>query len=67
MTQQPPPSQAERPQNRYPDTDDYPKGPEVGSSLPDFTLPDQNGNPINYNQTRGNGKALVVFHRSARW
>ena len=52
---------------REPDSDNYPKGPEVGASLPDFTLPDQNGKPVNYNQTRGNGKALVVFHRSARW
>ena len=61
------PSQAERPQNRYPDTDNFPTGPEIGDPLPDFTLPDQHGTPINYSAVRGNGKALVVFHRSARW
>ena len=61
------PSQDERANFRYPDTDDYPKGPAIGESLPDFTLPDQHGNPVRYSDVRGDGGALVMFHRSARW
>lgn len=61
------PQQDERPNLRSPDTEEFPKGPALGESLPDFTLPDQHGNPVNYNDTRGGGSALVMFHRSARW
>jgi hypothetical protein len=42
-------------------------GPEVGERLPDFTLPDANGNPIDFHQDRGRSKAAVVFYRSAVW
>jgi peroxiredoxin len=50
-----------------PPEDDYAKGPEVGEALPDFTLPDQHGRMVNFSKTRGEGRALVMFHRSARW
>ena len=30
-----------RPGTRMPETDDFPTGPEVGTALPDFSLPDQ--------------------------
>jgi hypothetical protein len=61
------PSQDERANFRYPDTADFPQGPAIGESLPEFTLPDQHGNPVNFSEIRGDGGALVMFHRSARW
>lgn len=42
-------------------------GPEVGDRLPDFTLPDQHGNPIDFHTDRGSSPAVVVFYRSAVW
>lgn len=62
-----PPSQEESASSRYPDTQDFPQGPAVGESLPDFALLDQHGDSVRYNETRGNDRALVMFHRSARW
>ena len=59
--------QEPRPNFRMPETDDYAKGPEIGEKLPDFTLPDQHGNPITFSEARAGQKALVMFHRSARW
>ncbi len=56
-----------RPNFRFPETGEFPTGPEVGEMLPDFTLMDQHGRPVNFGSTRGDDKALVVFHRSARW
>lgn len=68
MTQQandvapePPPTQ------RSPSDDDFPTGPEVGTVLPDFTLTDQHGHAVNFHESRGGRRALVLFHRSARW
>ena len=46
---------------------DHPTGPEVGGRLPDITLPDQTGTLVNIDEARGEGRALVVFHRSLRW
>ena len=46
---------------------DVPTGPSVGESLPDFELRDQFGNFVRYSKTRGERKALVLFHRSASW
>ena len=63
----PPPSQNPQPQRRMPDTEDFAKGPEVGELLPDFTLPNQNGEMVHFADARGDKQALVVFHRSARW
>ena len=42
-------------------------GPAVGQRFPDVALPDQSGALVDLHQARGNRKALVVFHRSARW
>ena len=50
-----------------PESDDFPTGPAVGEPLPDFTLPDQHGQPVNVAQARDGKRALVIFHRSARW
>ena len=50
-----------------PATDDYAKGPEIGEQLPDFTLPDQHGNAVTFSEASAGQKALVTFHRSARW
>lgn len=55
------------PSRRNPPTEEFPTGPEVGERLPDFTLPDQHGRPVNITAARDGGRALVVFHRSARW
>ncbi len=52
---------------RYPDSDEFPTGPDIGERLPDITLPDQHGNPVNIEAARGEGRALVMFHRSVRW
>ena len=56
-----------RPQTRFPETGDFPTGPEVGEVLSDFTLLDQHGEPVNLTTARAGRRALVVFHRSARW
>ena len=50
-----------------PESDDFPTGPSVGEPLPDFTLPDQHGEPVNFSRARDGKRALVVFHRSVRW
>ena len=55
------------PSRRMPETDDFPSGPSIGERLPDFTLPDQENNLVNFSQARQGKRAMVVFHRSARW
>ena len=55
------------PARRYPATEDFPTGPEVGERLPDFTLPNQDGEAINFHEDRGDSKAIVVFYRSVVW
>ena len=42
-------------------------GPAVGEHFPDITLPDQHGSIVSLHQSRGDRRALVVFHRSASW
>lgn len=42
-------------------------GPDIGETPPNFTLPDQFGAPVNYAATRGGGKAIILFYRSASW
>ena len=44
-----------------------PTGPAVGELLPDFELPDANGNPLNFHDYRSGEKAALVFYRSAVW
>jgi len=42
-------------------------GPEVGSTLPSFEAPDQNGRAQNLQSVLGPKGALLVFYRSADW
>ncbi len=42
-------------------------GLNVGDKIPDFTLPDQNGNPKNFRDLAGADGLLLVFTRSADW
>ncbi len=37
------------------------------SKVPDFTLPDQSGDPVRFSEVRGKDRALILFHRSASW
>lgn len=55
------------PARRYPATYDFPTGPEVGERLPEFTLPNQDGEAIDFHQDRGGSKSIVVFYRSVVW
>jgi len=55
-----------RPARREPGPD-FPTGPAVGERLPNFTLPDQYGQPTDFDMARQGRKAIVVFHRSAYW
>ena len=59
--------QQTRPTGRMPESDDFPTGPAVGEPLPDFTLNDQHNQAVNFSRARDGKRALVVFHRSARW
>ena len=45
----------------------HPTGPEVGTRLEDFSLPDAHGRVVHFHKDRGSAKALVVFFRSAVW
>ena len=42
-------------------------GPQVGERVPDFSLPDQNGQVQTLETVLGPNGALVLFHRSADW
>jgi hypothetical protein len=42
-------------------------GPQVGESVPDFNLPDQNGQIRNLESVLGPNGAILLFHRSADW
>ena len=42
-------------------------GPQVGERVPDFSLPDQNGQLHTLNSIMGPNGALLLFHRSANW
>lgn len=44
-----------------------PTGPEIGTRLPDFTLPSATGRTVSFHDDRGDSKAAVVFFRSAVW
>ncbi len=52
---------------RYPATGDFPTGPAIGQRLPEFELPNQSGEVIDFHADRGDSKAIVVFFRSAVW
>ena len=55
------------PARRYPAAADFPTGPALGERLPDFTLPNQHGEPVDFHAHRGGQGAVVVFYRSAVW
>ena len=42
-------------------------GPALGQPFPDLALPDQTGRMVDLHRERAGRKALLVFHRSARW
>lgn len=42
-------------------------GPQVGELVPDFSLPDQNGEPHTLRSVLGRNGAMLVFFRSADW
>ena len=42
-------------------------GPQVGERVPDFSLPDQNGDLWTLNSIMGPNGAMLLFHRSADW
>lgn len=42
-------------------------GPTLGQRFPDITLTGADGRPVDLHEARGHRRALVVFHRSARW
>jgi hypothetical protein len=39
----------------------------VGDRLPDFTLPNQRGEKVDFHADRAGRKAAVLFQRSAVW
>ena len=47
--------------------DGYTTGPEPGERIPDFTLPDHNGELRTFANLTGPNGLLLVFHRSADW
>ena len=55
------------PARRYPAEHDFPTGPAIGERLPEFELPNQNGELVDFHADRGDSKAIVVFYRSAVW
>jgi len=60
-------SERPRPTGRMPATDDFPTGAGIGEAVPEFTLPDQHGRPVALSEVLKESRALLVFHRSARW
>jgi hypothetical protein len=42
-------------------------GPPLGERFPDVALPDQNGTRVDLHEARRGKRAIIVFHRSARW
>jgi peroxiredoxin len=52
---------------RFPASDFSAIGPRIGERFPDVVLPDQHGNLTDLHTVRGDRRALVIFHRSARW
>ena len=42
-------------------------GPQIGEQVPDFSLPDQNGQIQTLESILGPRGAMLLFHRSADW
>lgn len=66
MTQSETPAETP-PRQRNPSDDNFPTGPDIGEMLPGFVLTDQFGRSVDLHESRGGRRALVLFHRSARW
>ena len=49
-----------------PTSEEFAKGPEVGERVPEFTLPNQLGQPVHF-RPDGKRRSLILFHRSASW
>ena len=47
--------------------DGYATGPEPGERIPEFALPDQNGQTSTLKDLTGSTGLFLVFHRSADW
>tara|TARA_B100000749_G_scaffold185800_1_gene143655 strand:- start:33 stop:338 length:306 start_codon:yes stop_codon:yes gene_type:complete len=58
---------ASHPARRYPASEEFPTGPEIGERLPEFSLLNQEGRLVDYHADRGDSKSIVVFYRSAVW
>jgi len=58
--------QAHAQQPRFP-IDISALGPQVGETVPDFSLPDQDGRVWTRDSIMGPNGALLLFHRSADW
>ena len=61
------PVPASHPGRRYPAEPEFPTGPAIGERLPEFELPNQDGELVDFHADRGDSKAIVVFYRSAVW
>lgn len=48
-----------------PDVDQF--GPQVGETVPDFSLVDQTGRTRDLSSIMGSNGAMLVFSRSAAW
>ena len=42
-------------------------GPQIGAAVPDFSLPDQTGQPRTLRSVTGPNGVVLVFFRSADW
>jgi peroxiredoxin len=47
--------------------DGYTTGPEPGKRIPEFSLPDQDGQSRSLANLAGRNGLFLVFHRSADW
>lgn len=43
------------------------RGPQIGENIPEFVLPDQNGNNWTAESILGENGTMLVFIRSANW
>jgi hypothetical protein len=54
------------PNSGDPENDDFLSGPNIGESVPTFTLPNQWGEPVTY-EPNATHQSMILFHRSADW
>ena len=47
--------------------DSHPAGPAIGELMPDFALPNAEGDIVEFHKDRAGAKSAVVFYRSAVW